>query len=291
MWHIVARKFAIRKVPIMCYLLTAAAINFNAPGLKSAAKHVLIVLAHHVNSKSSSPTCWPAVERIAQMSGMSPRAAQYALRTLENIGLVRVQHRLGTSPRYTITLPGAASAESAPTAAEFAPPPLQNLHPNKEVEFIKNTNTAHTASPVPVPPPRRAPPPAAPLCVPEELKTIGPQMLEDFAVVRKTKKKAPMPTRTEAQDLAEQAQRAGLTVAQAVRLCIVKGWARFEAAWVQDRRSAQQDAAVPSKPVETWKPETVNASPIPDEVRKRWAEMRAEIAGRTGIIRPLAHGV
>ena len=275
----------------MCYLLTAAAINFTAPGLKSAAKHVLIVLAHHVNSKSSAPTCWPAVERIAQMSGMSPRAAQYALRTLENLGLVRVQHRLGTSPRYTITLPGAASAESAPTAAEFAPPPLQNLHPNKEVEFIKNTNTAHAPSPVPVPPPPPQPalPPAAPLCVPDELKTIEPQMLEDFAVVRKTKKKAPMPTRTEAQDLAEQADRAGLTVAQAVRLCIVKGWARFEAAWVADRRSAQQDAAVvPSKPVEVWKPEAVNASPIPDEVRKRWAEMRAEIAGRaTGTRSPV----
>ena len=268
----------------MSYLIANAAILSNATGLTTSSKMVLIALAQHADSAGH---CWPSLERISQLSCLSERATRYALRKLEQLGLLHARHRLGTSTRYTLALSGAAEPV-APTPAAIAPPPRQTMPPNRSLEPLQEIHCAPPAQapePTPVPIAKTA----APLCVPDELKDIAPQVLQDFAIVRKTKKKAPMPTRTEAQDLAEQADRAGLTVAQAVRLCIVKGWARFEAAWVADRRSAQQDAAVvPSKPVEVWKPEAVNASPIPDEVRKRWAEMRAEIAGRaTGTRSPV----
>lgn len=264
----------------MSYTIADAAILSATVGLTTASKLVLVVLAQHADTGG---LCWPGIPRIAELSCLSERATRYALRKLEDLGLLHVQYRLGRSTNYTLALkPLRASKKKPQTPAAAAPQPRQIVPPNRPLEPLQGIHCAPPASaPKPPRPPRPAPSPAAPLCVPDELKTIEPQMLEDFAVVRKTKKKAPMPTRTEAQDLAEQANRAGLTVAQAVRLCIVKGWARFEAAWIADRRSAQQDAAAPEpKPVEVWKPEVVNAGPMPDEVRRRFAEMQAEIASR-----------
>jgi len=270
----------------MSYTITDAAILSGTTGLTTSSKMVLIALAQHADSAGH---CWPSLERIAGLSCLSERATRYALRKLEDLGLLHARHRLGTSTRYTLTLSGAAPL--APTPAPVAPPPRQMLPPNRSFEPI---NEIHCAPPAPTTTPvvtAAAPvvtPPAAPLCVPDELKTIEPQVLEDFAVVRKTKKRAPMPTRTEAQDLAEQADRAGLTVAQVVRLCIVKGWARFEAAWLTDRVTAIAEAAPPPPPPPPAPPR--NVVPVPDEIRRRFAEIKAEAASRAGIIRPLAQG-
>lgn len=293
----------------MSYTIADTAILAANTGLTASSKLVLIVLAQHADT---SGVCWPGIQRIAELSCLCERAVRNSLRKLEDLGLLRCQHRLGASTRYRIMLDSKASpspspasasrveqafaplepsdylplAPVVPPAAPVAPPPApvaplprQMVPPNRSLETLQEI---HCAPPPPLPAPaqpsRPAPAPAAPLCVPEELKTIEPQALQDFAIVRKAKKKAPMPTRTEAQDLAEQAERAGLTVAQAVRLCIIRGWARFEAAWIHDKHSAQVAAeAVPPKPVQVWRPEPVNAVPPPPEIRQKLAELRAKM--------------
>jgi Helix-turn-helix domain len=61
---------------------------------------------------------------------------------------------------------------------------------------------------------------------------VEPQLLADFGVVRKAKKKAPTITRTEALIFANEAQKAGMTVAQAMFECVTRGWSRFQAEWL-----------------------------------------------------------
>lgn len=261
----------------MSYTIADAAILSATSGLTTSSKMVLIVLAQHADTGG---LCWPGIARIAELSCLSERATRYAIRKLEDLGLLAVQYRLGRSTHYTLALkPLRASKKKQPTPADVAPPPRQFLPRNQPSEPLQRIHCAPPSA-VPKQPPRPQPAtaPAAPLCVPDELKTIEPQTLEDFAVVRKAKKKAPMPTRTEVQELVEQAERAGMTVAQAVRLCIVRGWSRFEAAWIHDKRSAQAATeAIPTKSVEVWKPEPVNAVPPPPEIRARLAALRSQM--------------
>ena len=67
---------------------------------------------------------------------------------------------------------------------------------------------------------------------------------DSFGIVRKAKKKAPTITSTEATVFAEQAGRAGMTVAQAVRECVLRGWSRFEASWLPPQAASMAPPAV-----------------------------------------------
>lgn len=79
---------------------------------------------------------------------------------------------------------------------------------------------------------------------PDPLAAVPADLLEDFAVVRRAKKKAAKVTRLEGQVLASEAAKARMTVEDVVKLCILRGWSRFEAVFATPNVMAQFNAAM-----------------------------------------------
>ncbi len=107
-------------------------------GMSPAQKAVLISLADQANDQG---VCWPAVDSIAMRCCLSKRAVQQAIKWLRGAGIVSVEERQGRSTMYSVTPaayappqemhPGSicTPAANAPTPADAAPPPPQDLHP------------------------------------------------------------------------------------------------------------------------------------------------------------------
>ncbi|MGU1038754.1 helix-turn-helix domain-containing protein [Pseudomonas aeruginosa] len=107
-------------------------------GMSPAQKAVLISLADQANDQG---VCWPAVDSIAMRCCLSKRAVQQAIKWLRGAGIVSVEERQGRSTMYSVTPaayappqemhPGSkcTPAGNAPTPADAAPPPPQDLHP------------------------------------------------------------------------------------------------------------------------------------------------------------------
>lgn len=107
-------------------------------GMSPAQKAVLISLADQANDQG---VCWPAVDSIAMRCCLSKRAVQQAIKWLRGAGIVSVEERQGRSTMYSVTPAAYAPpqemhpsskctpAGNAPTPADAAPPPPQDLHP------------------------------------------------------------------------------------------------------------------------------------------------------------------
>ena len=97
--------------------------------------------------------------------------------------------------------------------------------------------------------------PDVPVATTVPLQDVPDDLLNDFGIVRRAKKKSATVTRTEATLLSIEAQKAGLTMAQAITTCVLRGWSRFEASWIpqQAPQTAPQrvympDVAQPANP-------------------------------------------
>ncbi|WP_374098638.1 helix-turn-helix domain-containing protein [Pseudomonas aeruginosa] len=107
-------------------------------GMSPAQKAVLISLADQANDQG---VCWPAVDSIATRCCLSKRAVQQAIKWLRGAGIVSVEERQGRSTMYSVTPAAYAPpqemhpstkctpAANAPTPADAAPPPPQDMHP------------------------------------------------------------------------------------------------------------------------------------------------------------------
>ncbi|MEV1192083.1 helix-turn-helix domain-containing protein [Pseudomonas aeruginosa] len=107
-------------------------------GMSPAQKAVLISLADQANDQG---VCWPAVDSIATRCCLSKRAVQQAIKWLRSVGIVSVEERQGRSTMYSVTPAAYAPpqemhpsskctrAGNAPTPADAAPPPTQEMHP------------------------------------------------------------------------------------------------------------------------------------------------------------------
>ncbi|HEN8594418.1 TPA: helix-turn-helix domain-containing protein [Pseudomonas aeruginosa] len=107
-------------------------------GMSPAQKAVLISLADQANDQG---VCWPAVDSIAMRCCLSKRAVQQAIKWLRGAGIVSVEERQGRSTMYSVTPAAYAPpqemhpsskctpAGNAPTPADAAPPPPQDLRP------------------------------------------------------------------------------------------------------------------------------------------------------------------
>lgn len=107
-------------------------------GMSPAQKAVLISLADQANDQG---VCWPAVDSIATRCCLSKRAVQQAIKWLRSVGIVSVEERQGRSTMYSVTPAAYAPpqemhpsrkctrAGNAPTPADAAPQPPQEMHP------------------------------------------------------------------------------------------------------------------------------------------------------------------
>jgi hypothetical protein len=222
---------------------------------RGVSKLVLQCFCHHLNNESG--LCWPSIARVALMCGLSERAVQGHVRRLVTAGILRPRLRIGHATRYTIVLdalaplvfasaPGAgtarpdppwqdagAVAHPAPTPAAFAAPPAENAHLPPQIStptpaesapitvFNLKGNTEETGAPAL---------PATPVMI----DGVKPEILADFAAIRKTKRKGPV-TAAVIEEICQQAHLAGLSLEQALQTCCEphRRWARFEAGWLR----------------------------------------------------------
>ncbi|HHX7003942.1 TPA: helix-turn-helix domain-containing protein [Pseudomonas aeruginosa] len=107
-------------------------------GLTPAQKAVLISLADNANDEG---VCWPSVAKIAERTCLSERAVQQAIKVLNECKALSIEARQGRSTMFNLTPAAFAPpqkvhprrkctpAASAPTPADAAPPPPQEMHP------------------------------------------------------------------------------------------------------------------------------------------------------------------
>ncbi|HHW1878957.1 TPA: helix-turn-helix domain-containing protein [Pseudomonas aeruginosa] len=107
-------------------------------GLTPAQKAVLISLADNANDEG---VCWPSVAKIAERTCLSERAVQQAIKVLNECRALSIEARQGRSTMFTVTPAAFAPpqkvhprrkctpAGSAPTPADAAPQPPQEMHP------------------------------------------------------------------------------------------------------------------------------------------------------------------
>ena len=103
--------------------------------------------------------------------------------------------------------------------------------------------------PPPEPSPPAKPPKFEPLAALAE-HGVGEQLAADWLTVRK-QKRAPL-TQTALDGLVREAMTAGIPVAQAVRICVERGWVGFKAGWDwrDGRQQPAQGRAVDADPME-----------------------------------------
>lgn len=107
-------------------------------GLTPAQKAVLISLADNANDEG---VCWPSVAKIAERTCLSERAVQQAIKVLNECKALSIEARQGRSTMFTVT------------PAAFAPP--QKVHPRRKCTHAANAPTPADAAP---PPPQEMPP-------------------------------------------------------------------------------------------------------------------------------------
>jgi hypothetical protein len=256
---------------------------------RGASKLVLQCFCHHVNNDSG--LCWPSIARVALMCGLSERAVQGHVRRLVTAGILRPRLRTGHATRYTIHLDGLVPLAFS-TPAAFAAPPAENASPPPQVStlppaesapvtiFNLKENIEGTSAP--------ALPVAATLMM---IDGVNPEVLADFAAIRKTKHKGPV-TAAVIEEICQQAHLAGLTLAQALQTCCDprRRWARFEASWLRpasggwaSASSAQtaSGATLATPAPALWQPP--ESKPAAPEVvaagRERIAALRQSVVG------------
>ena len=210
---------------------------FQAINLTAGQKMVLAGISTFTDSTGKA---WPSVATIAARCSMGVRTVQRHIAKLVSLGYLDRIYRTGRAAVTRVKLSGT-------TPAKLAPTPLPNWQTESAIESV-NEITAQAAAPALAENPAVAavvvfesvdteamdtPPvvdlvPALPV-IDNPLADVPAALLDDFGIVRKAKKKAAKVTRLEGQVMAREAAKARLTVEDVVKLCILRGWSRFEA--------------------------------------------------------------
>ena len=260
----------------MSFSLTDTALH--TPGISAGQTLVLAAIATFADMSGKA---WPSIQAIAKITKQSIRTVQTHIASLLKLGFLKRIYRSGRSAITYITIRVTGVLTPVQTPATVAPAPPQLSHPEPAIESI-NQKTAQSQidsiaaaavivvyeSPaipdIQQPAPTEPVLPSAPVMpLPAPVQTADPfadvpvQLIVDFGIIRKNKKKPAQITGTEAKVFAEQASIAGLTPAQAMFECVTRGWSRFNASWL------------PAKPTEAtssvFVPETVQ--PVTQEIK------------------------
>ncbi len=203
--------------------------------LSPTQKLVLLSLADNANDQGE---CYPSMAQIARRTCLTDRAVRSAVRSLEELGIVRSVARSGTSTVYFLTIPtpepdSAPEGHSArnqipPTPEPDSAPPRKDVPPTPERRSAKPSlnrqlNRQGTVN--------------RPECVPEDVWS-------DFIAIRKAKR-APL-TATALSGIEREAEKAGMALPDAIRMCCERGWQGFNASWIDRGQGSATGGA--SKP-------------------------------------------
>jgi DNA-binding transcriptional ArsR family regulator len=211
--------------------------------MQTGRKFVLVSLCDAANDDGA---CFLCVETLAYKTGMSVRAVQGHLADLEKQGYIMREDRLGRSSIYSVNVLALENAEkhqfwvkrqrgyitpaeSAPpqilhkTPAESAPAPAESApitvtYPSLNLKSNGNTKTLALLVSM----------------------NVCESVASDWMQIRKTKKSAI--TQTALDGIQREADKAGLSLENALRVCCERGWAGFAADWYTNASAGQRNA-------------------------------------------------
>jgi hypothetical protein len=209
-------------------------------------KSVLMALADRADDTGIA---WPSLAWLQEWTCAARSTLIEAIKALEGLGYIAVERSGGKQNRVRINLAAVEAASANPSASRTRPP----AGPVRESDHHPS---ASRTPPVREPDGTRPPAgPDTPIHInntsgktsntraskprdllsqfPELLAGIDAQVLADWQVLRK-QKRAPI-TATVLRDLQREAQKAGITLADAMTMCCARGWQGFRADWVQQQ--------------------------------------------------------
>ena len=219
----------------MSMLLTAKAMDLQVGN--PIRKLVLLKLADQANDKGE---CWPSYATIAKAAECSRTSAVNHIKSLEKQGFLWVEERvIGKSQNltniYHLTLEkGGTNAElGGGTNAEPEP-----INKNQSMNHSNAHAEACAAAPDDKPAEKTTAKRRAKNRDADDLALlteygVSVQTAEDYLTIRKAKR-LPL-TKTALLQIQAEANKAGLTVEQALVYAIGNGWASFRAEWLQNR--------------------------------------------------------
>lgn len=225
-------------------------------------KMVLVMLADRHNDDTGR--CDPSHDKLASDCGLSRRTVIDHIEALEKAGFLSISRRsidgYKTSNQYQLHIDFNPSKDvqdlhisSAATAHRSA----ATAHIDVQLSPKGSAATAHKPVKEPVREPKERESAYAP--------PLPADLLADFLVVRKAKKAGPL-TKTAVAGICREAEKAGISLIDAVTACCEYGWQGFNAGWYAERQ-----AKATAKQPETF------AERDARNARARWEEM----TGRT----------
>lgn len=252
-----------------------------------------LALADHANDDGSR--VYPSVKALAEKTRQSERTVQYQLRSMQAAGwLILVGPGNGgrsMATEYRISPLWIKGADIAPfqkdaiddtkgaISAPFNAPKGADIAPFTDqkgaTRGTKGCNPRHKRV-QPIAPANNHQEPSEPSRgehTDADAPCLPPELLKDFLAVRKAKRAGPL-TKTALAGLQREADKAGLTLADAVAACCELGWQSFNAGWFAARQ-APSAAAPPQR----------GKAPAAESFRERDARLSREkwekLTGRT----------
>jgi DNA-binding transcriptional MocR family regulator len=197
------------------------AVEQQLPALQ---KLVLLMLANRTNSDTGQ--CNPSHDRLAADCGMHKDSVKRAIAVLADKGLLEIQHRSqeGISlPNQYLLKMGGVGAHSTPGGCSQHPRVGAHSTTKQEVKPVKETKT-------------RAPRFDAQAHL--ESLSVDPSIARDWLELRKAKK-LPV-TETAVKGVTREAEKAQMSMDEALRTCCERGWGGFNAKWLEDSQSTSK---------------------------------------------------
>lgn len=220
---------------------------------KSSSKFILVAMG---NLADDNMVCWPSCKALAQMTSQDIKTVEAGLRRLRDDGFIadtgKRKGETGQVIVYQLNTTKNGGVKASPKTPEIPP----NTPENGGVSDESKTPVFPDNTPVfPVKDPqisRERPPKTGDGHHKDTTRTpktqkksaadrvdllvgVDPQVIDDYLQVRKAKK-AGVLTATAVSGMAREAQKAGLSLAQAVEFCAESGWQGFNAGWYAQRQ-------------------------------------------------------
>lgn len=190
-------------------------------GLDNVSHTQKLLLLALCDSANDDGVCWPSVSVLMKKCSLSDRGVQKCMNDLERLGFLERDIRSGKRTMYKVT-PERCSPPNDVRPEPHAPTPEprspRNINKHKDINISRASEVEILA-----------------------LFGVVGELAEDFIAMRKSKR-VPI-TKTAMQGFAREATKARLSVAEAVRLSIERGWQGFKADWVVGQVSGGNHAS------------------------------------------------
>nr|DAO68905.1 MAG TPA: helix-turn-helix domain protein [Caudoviricetes sp.] len=202
-----------------------------------------LVLLKLADCASDTGECFPSYQHIADQCEISRRSVMKYVDELESMGFLWVENRKNGKQNHTnvyhLTISKGAKKGSEPHSLGSEPHSLGGSEPRSPItsnsfEPVNETCIAHEAQHkrADVAKPKKTDTHSADLAALENMG-VETQLAKDWLQTRKEKRAGSL-TQTVITALQREAEKAGLTVPQAVQVAAERGWARFHASYLHN---------------------------------------------------------